>query len=35
MFGDTTTSWTAFGISIGLIVVPLLAAWLIFKNQEL
>lgn len=35
MQGDTTSSWTAFGISIGLIVIPLLAAWLIFKNQEL
>jgi len=35
MYGDTTTSWIAFGISIGLILVPLLAAWLIFKNQEL
>jgi len=35
MYGDTTTSWTAFGISVGLIVIPLLAAWLIFKNQEL
>ena len=35
MRGDSATSWTAFGISIGLIVVPLLAAWLIFKRQEL
>jgi ABC-2 type transport system permease protein len=35
MFGDTTISWTAFAVSIGLIVVPLLAAWLIFKRQEL
>jgi ABC-2 type transport system permease protein len=35
MLGDTTTSWTAFWISIGLIVVPLLAAWQIFKRQEL
>jgi ABC-2 type transport system permease protein len=35
MQGDTTSSWTAFGISIGLIVIPLLAAWLIFRNQEL
>ncbi len=35
MLGDTTTSWTAFGISIGLIIVPLLAAWQIFKRQEL
>lgn len=35
MTGDTTTSWTAFGVSMGLILVPLLAAWLIFKGQEL
>lgn len=35
MQGDTTPSWTAFGVSMGLIVAPLLAAWLIFKNQEL
>jgi ABC-2 type transport system permease protein len=35
MQGNTTNSWTAFGISIGLIVVPLLAAWLIFNRQEL
>jgi ABC-2 type transport system permease protein len=35
MQGDTSTSWAAFGISIGLIVVSLLAAWLIFKRQEL
>ncbi len=35
MKGDTTTSWTALGISVGLIVIPLLAAWLIFNRQEL
>jgi ABC-2 type transport system permease protein len=35
MQGDTTISWTALGISIGLIVVPLVAAWLIFNRQEL
>jgi len=35
MQGDTTTSWSAFGVSIGLIVISLLAAWLIFKKQEL
>ncbi|HSB65816.1 MAG TPA: ABC transporter permease subunit [Anaerolineales bacterium] len=35
MQGDTTSSWTALGVSLGLIVVPLLAAWLIFKKQEL
>ena len=33
--GDTATSWIALGVSIGLIVVPLLAAWMIFKRQEL
>jgi ABC-2 type transport system permease protein len=35
MQGNTTASWTALGISIGLIVVPLVAAWLIFNRQEL
>jgi ABC-2 type transport system permease protein len=35
MLGDTASSWTAFGISVGLIVMPLLAAWLIFNRQEL
>jgi ABC-2 type transport system permease protein len=35
MQGDTTMSWIALGVSIGLIVVPLLAAWMIFKRQEL
>jgi ABC-2 type transport system permease protein len=35
MQGDTSTSWTAFGISLGLIVIPLLAAWMIFERQEL
>lgn len=35
MQGDNTTSWTAFGVSMGLIIIPLLAAWLIFKNQEI
>jgi ABC-2 type transport system permease protein len=35
MQGDATTSWTALGISAGLIVVPLLAAWLLFNRQEL
>ena len=35
MQGDTIASWSAFGISIGLIVVSLLAAWLIFRKQEL
>jgi ABC-2 type transport system permease protein len=35
MHGDTSTSWMAFGTSVGLIVISLLAAWLIFKKQEL
>jgi ABC-2 type transport system permease protein len=35
MMGDSTTSWAALGVSIGLIVVSLLAAWLVFKRQEL
>ncbi len=33
--GDTTPSWIALGVSLGLIIVPLLAAWLVFKRQEL
>jgi ABC-2 type transport system permease protein len=35
MHSDTSTSWTALGVSLGLIVISLLAAWLIFKKQEL
>ncbi len=35
MQGDATPSWIALAISLGLIVFPLLAAWLIFKKQEL
>jgi len=35
MKGDTSTSWIAFGVSLVLIVVPLVAAWLIFNRQEL
>ena len=35
MQGDSTSSWTALWVSLGLIVVSLLAAWLIFKKQEL
>jgi ABC-2 type transport system permease protein len=35
MHGATNSSWAALGISLGLIVLPLLAAWLIFKRQEL
>ena len=35
MQGDNGTSWTALGVSLGLIVISLLAAWLVFKKQEL
>ena len=35
MQGDTSSSWIALGVSLGLIVIPLLAAWQIFKRQEL
>jgi ABC-2 type transport system permease protein len=35
MQGDTSSSWAAFGISVGLIVISLLASWLVFKKQEL
>jgi len=35
MQGDTSSSWSALGISLGLIVLSLLAAWLVFKKQEL
>jgi ABC-2 type transport system permease protein len=35
MQGDTSASWTALWVSLGLIVVSLLAGWLIFRKQEL
>ncbi|OGO64868.1 MAG: hypothetical protein A2030_09260 [Chloroflexi bacterium RBG_19FT_COMBO_50_10] len=35
MQGDTTSSWIAFGISGGIILISLFAAWLIFRRQEL
>lgn len=35
MLGDASTSWTAFGVSVGLIAVSLVAAWLVFRKQEL
>jgi ABC-2 type transport system permease protein len=35
MQGDTSSSWTAIGTSVGLILISLLAAWLIFNKQEL
>lgn len=33
--GDVTASWSALGVSLGLIIVSLLAAWLVFRRQEL
>ncbi len=35
MHGDTRASWVALAISIGLIVLSLIAAWLAFRRQEL
>ncbi len=35
MQGDTSASWIAFGVSLGLIVVPLALAGVVFSNQEL
>jgi ABC-2 type transport system permease protein len=35
MQGDSTVSWIALGVSMFLIVMPLLAAWLVFRRQEL
>lgn len=35
IMGDTSPSWTALGVSIGIIALSLLAAWQIFKHQEL
>jgi ABC-2 type transport system permease protein len=35
MHGATHSSWIALGISVVLILAPLVAAWLIFKRQEL
>jgi len=35
MHGDTTGSWIALGVSLGIIVVSLLASWLVFRRQEL
>lgn len=33
--GDNAASWIALGVSLGMIVVPLVAAWLVFQRQEL
>jgi ABC-2 type transport system permease protein len=35
MQGDTTAAWVALGVSLGLIVVSLLASSLVFRTQEL
>jgi ABC-2 type transport system permease protein len=35
LHGDNTASWPALGISLGLIVLFLVAAWLVFRRQEL
>jgi ABC-2 type transport system permease protein len=35
MFGTSDPAWAAFGISLGIIVAALVAAMLIFRNQEL
>lgn len=35
MNGDTTASWPALGVSVGLIVISLLGGWLVFRRQEL
>ncbi len=35
MQGNTQASWVALAVSIGVIIVPLLAAWLAFRRQEL
>jgi ABC-2 type transport system permease protein len=35
MHGDTSASWSALGISLGFIALFLVAAWLIFRRQEL
>lgn len=35
MLGDPAASWTALGVSFGIIIAALLAAWLIFRRQEL
>jgi ABC-2 type transport system permease protein len=35
MFGTADPAWAAFGISLGIIVAALVAAMLIFRNQEL
>lgn len=35
MAGNTTSSWVALAVSLGLIVLAFVAAWLVFRRQEL
>jgi hypothetical protein len=35
VLGDHTASWIALGTGLGVIVISLLAAWLVFRRQEL
>jgi hypothetical protein len=35
MFGGTDTAWPAFGISLGIIAIALLAACIVFRHQEI
>jgi ABC-2 type transport system permease protein len=35
VLGDHTASWIALGTALGVIVIALLAAWLVFRKQEL
>jgi ABC-2 type transport system permease protein len=35
LHGDSSASWAALGISLGLIMMPLVVSWLIFRRQEL
>jgi ABC-2 type transport system permease protein len=35
VLGDSTASWIALGTSFGVIFISLLAAWLVFRRQEL
>ncbi len=34
MMGGKATAWPAFGISLGIIVVALLVACMVFRRQE-
>ncbi len=35
MMGLPVTNWTSLWVSVGIIIISLVGAWLIFKNQEL